>query len=225
MNETVLVVEDNGIAAMEIKEMLVQMGYHTVYNAGTYEKAIRLYKAHHPILVLLDIHLSDEKDGIDVARYIRQSDNTPIIYLTSYHDEETIQRASLTKPSNYLNKPFVYEHLQTAIALALCMYRNTSLGSLAPQQITTDYSYDHVTGNLFFKKDPVHLTNKERRLIEFFCEHPGECISSSVITNYIWMGDAPLSSNALSTLIYRLNKKLPQRLIESTTLGEYRLVH
>jgi len=210
--------------AMEIKEMLMQMGYHGIYHANSYEKAIRLYNTHNPILTLLDINLGQEKDGIDVGKYIRQSDDIPIIYLTSYNDVETIQRASFTKPSTYLNKPFVYENLQTAITLALCMYHNTTLGSYAPCQLTDNYSYDYATNNLFYKKHSIHLTNKEKMLIEFFCEHTQKCVPSSIIADHIWMGDTPPSSNALSNLIYRLHQKLPHKLLESTTLGEYRLI-
>ena len=201
MNEAVLIVEDNALVAMEIKEMLMQMGYHTIYHANSYEKAIRLYNTHHPILTLLDINLGQEKDGIDIAKYIRKSDDIPIIYLTSYNDEDTIKRASFTKPSTYLNKPFVYENLQTAITLALYMYHNTTMDSLTLHQLTDNYSYDYATNNLFYGKDPIHLTHKEKMLIEFFCEHTQKCVSSSIIADHIWMGDTPPSSNALSNLI------------------------
>ena len=120
--ERILVVEDERIVALEIKDTLTQLGYEVVASTSTGEEAVTQAEAHRPDLVLMDIHLKGEMDGIEAADTIWSSFAIPVIYLTANADEETLQRAKITEPYGYLIKPFEENELHTTIEMA--MYRS-----------------------------------------------------------------------------------------------------
>ncbi len=115
----ILVVEDENIVALEIKKRLQKLGYIVPGVASTGEDAISKAEGILPDLVLMDIMLKGEIDGINAAGEIRKRFNIPVIYLTAYSDGDTIERAKLTEPYGYILKPFEEDDLRTAIEIAL----------------------------------------------------------------------------------------------------------
>jgi two-component system cell cycle sensor histidine kinase/response regulator CckA len=115
----ILVVEDEAITALDIKSRLERAGYAVSSIVSSGEEAITTTSAMRPDLVLMDIRLSGNMDGIEAARVIRTSLGTPVIYLTAYADQETLQRAKATEPHGYLLKPFEEREIHTTIEMAL----------------------------------------------------------------------------------------------------------
>lgn len=115
----VLLVEDEGIIAADMENMLEAMGYELMETAMDFEEAIERLEEETPDLILLDVNLGGRKDGIDLAGVINERFKVPFIFTTSYSDGPTIQRANTVNPTNYLVKPFKKEQLFTAIELAL----------------------------------------------------------------------------------------------------------
>lgn len=115
----ILIIEDENIVAMDIKNNLKRLGYAVPYVVDSGEKALQKVAENHPDLVIMDIRLSGDIDGITTAKIIRNNFKIPIIYLTAYSDEITLQRAKLTEPFGYVLKPFDEKDLQIAIELAL----------------------------------------------------------------------------------------------------------
>ena len=114
--------EDEGILAIELKEKLEKLGYNVPATASSGEEAIELASKHRPDLILMDIVLDGEMDGIEAANKIRSNFKVPIIYLTAYADDETVKRAKITEPFGYLVKPYNEKELQ--IALEMALYRH-----------------------------------------------------------------------------------------------------
>lgn len=119
----ILVVEDQNIVALNIKNKLKKLGYTVPSTAASGEEAIRKAELTHADLVLMDIMLKGDIDGIEAARQIRERLRVPVIYLTAYTDDETIARAKLTEPAGYISKPFKEEDLHSNIEMALHKYR------------------------------------------------------------------------------------------------------
>lgn len=115
----ILVVEDEAIVAMEIEEKLSAIGYEVASVVATGEEAVKKAGALKPDLVLMDIRLEGQLDGIAAASEIREIYDIPIIYLTAYTDENTLERAKVTEPLGYLVKPFSREDLRVTIEVAL----------------------------------------------------------------------------------------------------------
>jgi CheY-like chemotaxis protein len=115
----VLIVEDEVIVAMSIERTLSSFGYDVVGLSTSPEDAIRIAGELKPDLVLMDINLDGEIDGIDAAVKIAQTSDIPVIYLTSYTNEETMRRAIGTNPYGYLTKPVRPKELYTTIETVL----------------------------------------------------------------------------------------------------------
>jgi PAS domain S-box-containing protein len=115
----VLVVEDEMIVARDIENRLKNLGYTVVALASTGEEAVRTALDAVPDLVLMDIMLKGEMDGIQAAERINRELDIPVVYLTAYADETTLERAKITGPFGYIVKPFEQRGLHTTIETAL----------------------------------------------------------------------------------------------------------
>ena len=122
MNDTahrILIVEDQRLIAADIENTLKKLGYVVVGNVSSGEDAISTSDQVRPELVLMDVRLRGEMDGIQAAEIIRDRFNVPVVYLTAYADEETILRATKTTPFGYLVKPFNERELRATIEIAI----------------------------------------------------------------------------------------------------------
>ncbi|HOI40241.1 MAG TPA: PAS domain S-box protein [Methanobacterium sp.] len=119
----ILVVEDEGLTAMEIQRKLKTWGYDVPSFAFSRKEAVQKAKEIKPDLILMDIMLKGKGDGIDAAQEIKSIRDIPIIYLTAYDDISTRERAETTNPDAYLIKPFEEKELQSKIATALCGHK------------------------------------------------------------------------------------------------------
>ncbi len=123
---TILIVEDEGIIARDIRQQLGELGYDVVGDTPTGEEAFRLTGELKPDLVLMDIHLAGKMDGIETAQLIRKQYGTPVVFLTAFAGAETLERAKLTEPFGYIIKPFDERYLHTVIEMALYKHRAES---------------------------------------------------------------------------------------------------
>ncbi|VVB88280.1 Chemotaxis protein CheY [uncultured archaeon] len=119
----IVVVEDERIVAEHIREILENLGYSIVAVASSGEKAIKEAEEKHPDLVLMDIVLKGEMDGIEAAKQIRMHYDIPVVYLTAYSDEKILERAKITDPFGYIIKPFNERELQINIEIALYKHK------------------------------------------------------------------------------------------------------
>ena len=119
----ILVVEDESIVAEHIRRSLQDMGYSVPSVASSGEKAIKMVEENRPDLVLMDILLQGEMDGIEAARLILSRFNIPVVYLTAYSDEKIIERAKITEPFGYIIKPFNERELHINIEIALYKHK------------------------------------------------------------------------------------------------------
>jgi PAS domain S-box-containing protein len=122
-NAKIMIVEDERIIARDIKNRLEHLGYHVAAIASSGDEAIRKAACAHPDLVLMDIVLKGDMDGVQTAEKIQSQFNIPLIYLTAYSDDGTLERAKTTEPSGYLLKPFHIKELRSSIEIALHKHR------------------------------------------------------------------------------------------------------
>ena len=152
----ILIVEDENIVAEEVRLRLKNLGYTIAAIASSGEEAIEKVIATHPDLVLMDIQLQEEMDGVDVAEHIHAHFDIPIIYLTSYSDNDTFQRAKIAEPFGYIIKPFEERELHSAIEVAL--YRDKMEKKLRESE-------QWFSATLTSIRDAVIATNKEREIV------------------------------------------------------------
>ena len=116
--ETILIVEDDAIISMRLQEMLNAWGYCT-FIASSGEIALEKIGDVLPGLILMDIQLGGEMDGIQAAEQIRTRLGLPTIFITAYSDEELLERAKLTEPYGYLVKPVQEKELRSTVEMVL----------------------------------------------------------------------------------------------------------
>jgi len=119
----VLIVEDEGIVALSIRETLKKLGYVVTGICATGEDAVQKTGETLPDVVLMDIHLKGDMDGISATEKISSMYDIPVIYLTAYTDDETLNRAMKTRPHSYLVKPFNERELYSNIEFAIYKHR------------------------------------------------------------------------------------------------------
>jgi len=115
----ILIVEDEFAVAMELEGHLDALGYTVVDHVMTGADAVGRAAATTPDLVLMDVHLDGPMDGVEAARKIRASQSVPVVFVTAYSDDETLQRATDTTPYGYVVKPFEERELYAAVEVAL----------------------------------------------------------------------------------------------------------
>ncbi|PKL81903.1 MAG: hypothetical protein CVV24_12910 [Ignavibacteriae bacterium HGW-Ignavibacteriae-3] len=141
-NNKILVVEDEMIISMELSHRLKRSGYEVVGTAATGEDAIQKANEFVPDLILMDIHINGDLDGIQTAEIIHSTQDTPVIYLTAFSDEKTLARAKLTTPYGFIIKPFEQRELEISIEVAL--YKR----SVELKQRETEYWLDATLTNI-----------------------------------------------------------------------------
>ncbi len=119
MSETLLIVEDEAIVAADLKATLERSGYTVLGPVESGEVAVEIAAEQHPDLILMDIRLAGEMDGIEAAARIRQQLHLPVVFLTAHSDEATLSRARESAPLGFLLKPFNERELRTTIEIAI----------------------------------------------------------------------------------------------------------
>jgi len=115
----IAIVEDEYIVALDIKSFLERSGYRVAGMFSSGEELIRRFDELQPELILMDIKIRGELDGVETARLIHDRYFTPVVLLTAFADDETVARAKITQPFGYILKPFEERELRTAIEIAL----------------------------------------------------------------------------------------------------------
>lgn len=115
----VLIVEDESIIAMEIRRLLADMGHEVTATTDSAKEAVELARSGRPDIVLMDVNLKGEMDGIDAANMIHREQGIPIVFLTAYADQETVDRAKESMPVRFMLKPVQPRELKITIEMAL----------------------------------------------------------------------------------------------------------
>lgn len=115
----ILIVEDERITSDHLRRLLTRLGYDVVGIAGNGAAALEQLNHAHPDLLLADIGLTGEIDGVEVAARARNDHDIPVVFLTAFSDKETINRARVPEPYGFIVKPFAEQELHATIEIAL----------------------------------------------------------------------------------------------------------
>lgn len=226
-NIKILVVEDEQIVSFEIESALDLLGFETIRSAKDYDEALKITKKLKPDIIIMDINLEkSKKDGIDTVKEIKLLlPNIPIIYLTAYSDDNTLDRAMQTNPCAYLIKPFKREELKTTIKIALNnniqkdMKKNNSIKNL------TNGFYFDINKQILYKNNiPLKLSKNEKNLLILLIEANGNIVSFEDIERNVW-SDKIVADSTVRSLIHRLRCKIDPKLIKNHLGIGCQLIH
>ena len=132
----ILVVEDESIVAKDIQRTLEKLGYEVPATASSAASAFEKLEEIEPDLVFLDVKLKGDQDGVHIAEHIKDRYDIPVIFLTSFIDQDTIDRAKVTEPYGYLVKPFNEGDLKTTVEMALFKFSKDRELRLSEQRLS-----------------------------------------------------------------------------------------
>lgn len=154
----VAVVEDEVLFAVKLCACLEELDYEVLEPATTYSEGLTLIQEENPDILITDIGLAGSKTGIDLALKLREENNLPIIFLTSFSDKETIDKAKIAQPNAYLVKPFKKEELYSAIEIAIFNFK------LTPQKVKKQKEH-------FVKLRDAYVKIKEEDIVFIKSDH------------------------------------------------------
>lgn len=217
----ILLVEDETIIAMDIGRCLEEFGYIVDEVASSADEALLYVEKYKPNLVLMDICLEGEKDGTEVVDEIQQKYEIPVIYLSSYSDENTLTKAGKTKPYGYIVKPVDENQLNSTILIALSRFKEDmkkAHGKII--QLSPNYSYDLDKEELYHLGKVVEFTNREKKFISYMMEHLNRVIEYDKIILNVW-GSEDIQTSTLRSLVRRVRDKLEDEIVENVSSKGY----
>ena len=224
-NANILVVEDESIIAIDIRNRVLNLGYGVSGAAATGEDAIAIAEETLPDLVLMDIKLRGEMDGVEAASRIRLNLDIPVVYLTAYANASTVERAKFTEPFGYLVKPFELKELLARLcALTRRQSTNTAKTSILA---VAELSMDTHTRVVMRGDKLIELTAKEYAVLECLMREPERVLTRTEIAESVWNYDVYNQSNVVDVYIRNLRRKIDdpfeQKLIQTVRGAGYRL--
>lgn len=224
MKIKVLVVEDETLIAMDIKNTIESLGHEVTDTVTNYHDALKSVNKNPPDILFMDINLGkNKKDGIDTVLEIYKSINLPVVYLTAFSDEETIERAAVTYPLNYLAKPYKRDDIKSTLIISMYKLKQKRFenknGFL---HLGHDYYYDQLHERLYYKEELIQIGPQEKILLTLLIEARGNIVSPDTILYNVWKGN-DVAESSVRTLVYRLRTKLNHQLIETIPYHGFKL--
>lgn len=213
-NINILVIEDETIVALHISSVLKRLKFNVLAIVKTAADAFKVVQENSVHIILSDIRIEGEIDGISICKSIQKLYKIPVIFLTAYKDEETLLRASNVEFTGYILKPFREDELEILLKLTVAKYNLDK--SEHKISLNEYYYYDKDEKTLYYKDDEVELTKKEKQLISLLVNAKNSTVTYDVIDSTIWL-DEPNSDTNRRQLLYRVKNKLPSLEIESIT--------
>lgn len=216
--KNVLIVEDESIVALEISYFVKELGYNVYEVASNAKKAIEIVQNNVVDIILMDVYIKGDMDGIDCVNAIKKIQDIPIIYISAFSDDETLDRAIETNPTTYLIKPFNRKELKIAIKIATKRERRKGdfIDMLQRGDVILDneFSFDSKNRELFMLGEKIHLTKQEQQLLSLLINSKNSIVSIYELENEIWPYKES-NENTRRALISRLRSKLKHKHIET----------
>jgi len=241
----IIIVEDDEITALNLNLSLQKHGYRVLAICNNTKEAKTKIEKYKPDIVLLDISLEDENDGIELAKCIGTQCNIPFIYLSSHSDDAIISKAKLTEPYGYIVKPFDSNSLHTTIQMAIFKFNvdkerqnnfnsdkidNQSIEKLLHSKKDTnkpiiyfgeDYYFNIDACETYYKDKKIKLTKKENAFFRLLIAKLGVIVSFKQAMNHVW-SEKGATENSIRTLVWRLRNKLETDIIKNASgIGYY----
>ena len=216
-NTKVLIVEDEAIVALEIKVELEKLGCDIIDTVSTKKAVLKNIEKVIPDIILMDINLGKNENGIDIVQEIQKTKHIPILYLTAFSDDDTMNRAFATRPIGYIVKPFKPQDLKIHIQLARHKLNVTHQSEINKDYIPLgeEFYFDVENRKLYFRDNFIKLGKKEQHLLALLIEANYSCVPFANLEDAIWNGNQT-STSALRTLVYRLKGKIGDNIIQVT---------
>ena len=208
MKPLILIVEDELVIAHDIGQILEDEGYEIRLNIMTVESAIRHINELHPALVLIDINLNQEMEGIQIGKYLLATDRIPYIYITSYTDKVTLDEVKDTRPHGFIAKPFKPVDVTTTVSIVLNNYSHRNIEPVRNEaelindipfriKATVDYINQNIGSRIELHQLAALTHWKTSHFIRVFTQHLGVTPYQYILRRKIEKAKAMLEETAI----------------------------
>lgn len=246
MKKNILVVEDEIVTAMDIKEALLEFGFNVIGVATNIKKALKLLEENSCDLALLDITLKNGDDGILLSEEIIKRYDIPFVFLTANDKYTTIERAIKNEPYGYIIKPFKDAELKATVELALKKFsdkkeltikledskkhyvalekikENSENSQKRFKTLKFGYIFDKDLRKLFLEDKEINLNQKEIKLFEILIKNENCIVANEAIEDFLYDGEL-VGEGALRGVLFRLRQKVNKNLISSHSKMGYKI--
>jgi len=240
VSNSIIVVEDDEITALNLNLSLAKHGYNIVATCDNATTAKNKIQALKPDIVIIDISLDESDDGIELAKIVRSKYHLPFIYLTSYSDETIISQAKVTEPYGYIVKPFDPASLHATIQMAIFKFdqeveKKDNINSLKLDKLNLEkllyskrtseepivpfgdgYHLDISICETFYNGQKIKLTKKENAFLRLLVAKLGIVVTFEQAMEYVW-DENGATENSVRTLVWRLRNKLETDIIKNAS--------
>jgi len=196
----VLIVEDDKVTALELKRIVANLGFRSVQVAYNAEKALQAAQNEMIDLLIADIRLGSGMSGTVLACELQKRSRIATIFITAYHDDETLKAASRVEQCGYIVKPFRIEEVEAVLKIAAMRFPVYS-------ELPKPWHYDEANRTLYKKEEPFSLPPKERLLFHLLYRANGGTVDYEQIETLLWP-DGAVNDNTRRQLFYRFKRRL-----------------
>lgn len=224
--ESVMIVEDEIITARYIAGQVTKIGIRVtgIYNSADTVMAALADDA--PELVLMDVNIKGNRDGFELSELIWQHKKVPVIYITAYCDNQTLQQAFKPLSYGYVVKPFSPIDLEEVLKRAYGQYARQTKIEERPNdtmlKLSPVHSFETDSARLYRNDEEVALSHNQRLLLSILVKNLNNVLSNVTLEYAIWK-DEDISLSTMRTLIYSLRKVAPELQIKTHSKSGYSL--
>lgn len=200
----ILILEDDLVISLHITKTLKKLGFRNIFKATKSEEAFQLANENKIDLLVSDIKIDGEIDGVDTAKILQSLYKLPVIFITAYNNKATLNRVCEIGFVGYLIKPYRVDELETLIFFAISKYKllnNTNIINIQ------NYEYNKITKELIYNDTQIKLTKKEQLFISLLFSNQNTIVSYEIIDQSIWQNSYVVDYNR-RTFLSRIRKKL-----------------
>lgn len=202
----ILIIEDMMLTAQKMKRTLQFAGYNVVAIASKSDQAIDTMFNNDVDIIISDINIKGELNGIETSQLIQKNFNVPVIFLTSYHDDVTLAEASNVNFTGYIVKPYLDSQLLREVKLAT--FRFGLNNNIEPIILNNGYVYDFQNKSLFRNEEKIDLTKKEEQFLHILIQNKNSIVSNEYIDLVLWHSKIT-NTETRRQLLFKLRKKTP----------------
>lgn len=219
-NFNILIIEDESLIALRIKRFLENHGYKVVGIAKDSTTAIEHIHNHNVNLIIADITISGELNGIETVELVQKSFDIPVIFLTSHQEDKFLKQAAKVNYKGFIVKPFIEEELIREVKLVFYHYDNDN-----STLVLLPFNYVYNIQSQVIQKDSVDiiLAKYEKFFLHTLILNRNQIVSNEQIDLLLWH-DKPVEDTNRRQLLFRLRKKLPELNIETIKGQGYKLL-
>lgn len=220
MKLKILIIEDESIVSLHIKQTILSLGYEVSPIAQSAKEAFDIAKNNTIDIIISDIKIKGDIDGVECCSILQSIYNLPVIFITAFKDLDTLKKASKIDFIGYLIKPFRVDELEALINLAILKYDIYS----SQKRVTIDdkYSFCPNTNELFLNDTLITLTHKENIFLQLLVNTKNSIVTHNTIDINIW-NDNSVDDNTRRQLVFRFKQKVPNFPFELVKGFGYRL--